>query len=67
MLYLKVRGFAHFSFRSEYHWEEDYGDDINNQLDATILVFNKAHQLNMFRTMITPVFRSTRLFLQLVV
>ena len=43
-------------------------NNINNQLDATITVFiNNTHQLNVFRAMISPILRSTRLCLQLVV
>ena len=43
-------------------------NNINSQLDATIMVFvNNRNQLNMFRTMISPILRSTRLCLQLVI
>jgi len=43
-------------------------DNTNNQLDATVMVFiNDPNQLNMFRAMISPILRSTRLCLQLVV
>jgi len=47
-----------------YHWY----NYINSQLDATITNFvNNYNQLNMFRTIISPILRSTRLCLQLVV
>jgi len=40
--------------------------NINSQLDATLMVFiNNPNQLNMFRAMISPILRSTRLCLQL--
>jgi len=43
-------------------------NNINNQLDSTITVFIiNPNQLNTFRAMISPILRSTRLFLQLVV
>jgi len=43
-------------------------NNINSQLDATITNFidNYSH-LNMFRAIISPILRSTRLCLQLVV
>jgi len=42
--------------------------DINNQLDAKITNFvDNYNQLNMFRAIISPILRSTRLCLQLVV
>ena len=43
------------------HWY----NNINNKLDATIMAFiNNPNQLNMFRAMISPILRSTRLCLQ---
>jgi len=43
-------------------------NNINSQLDATITNFiDSYNQLNMFRTIISPILRSTRLCLQLVV
>jgi len=43
-------------------------NDINNQLEATITNFIDSYiQLNMFRTIISPILRSTRQCLQLVV
>jgi len=43
-------------------------NNINNQTDATIMLFiNNLNQFNMFRAMISPIIRSTRLCLQLVV
>ena len=43
-------------------------NNINSQLDATITNFiGKYNQLNMFRTIISSILRSTRLCLQLVV
>ena len=43
-------------------------NDINSQLDATITNFiDKYNQLNTFRTIISPILRSTRLCLQLMV
>ena len=42
--------------------------NINSQLDATIANFiDNYNQLNMFRAIISPILRSTRLCLQLVV
>ena len=47
-----------------HHWY----NNINNQLDETIMVFiNNPNHLNMFRVMISPILRSIRLCLQLVV
>jgi len=47
-----------------HHWY----NNINNQLDATITVFiNNPYQLNMFRAIISPILRITRLCLRLVV
>ena len=47
-----------------HHWY----NNINNQLDATIRIFiNNPNQLNMFRAIISPILRSTRLCLQLAV
>ena len=47
-----------------HHWYSN----INSQLDATITNFiNNCNQLNMFRLIISPILRSTRLCLQLVV
>jgi hypothetical protein len=47
-----------------HHWYSD----INSQLDATKTSFiDNCNQLNMFRTIISPIPRSTRLCLQLVV
>jgi len=41
---------------------------MNNQLDATITNFvDNYNQLNMFRAIISPILRSTRLCLELVV
>ena len=42
-------------------------NNIDNKLDATIAVFNNSNQLIMFRATISPILRSTRLCLQLVV
>jgi len=43
-------------------------NNINSQLDATITHFiDNYNQLNMFRATISPILRSTRLCLQLVV
>ena len=43
-------------------------NNINNQLDATIKNFiDNYNRLNMFRAIISPILRSTRLCLQLVV
>jgi len=43
-------------------------NNINSQLGATITTFiDNYNQLNMFRAIISPILRSTRLFLQLVV
>ena len=40
-------------------------NNINNQLYATIVVFiNNPNQLSMFRAMLSPILRSTRLCLQ---
>jgi len=42
--------------------------NINSQLDATITNFiDNYNQLNMFRAIISPILRSTRLCLQLVI
>jgi len=42
--------------------------NLNNQLDATITNFiDNFSQLNMFRVIISPIFRRTGLCLQLVV
>ena len=47
-----------------HHWY----DNMNSQLDATITNFiDNYNQLNMFRAIISPILRSTRLCLQLVV
>jgi hypothetical protein len=46
---------------------DDFQGNTDNQLDATIKVYNNSNQLNMFRAMISPIFRSIRLCLQLVV
>jgi len=47
-----------------HHWYKN----INSQLDATIANFiDNYNQLNMFRAIISPILRSTRLCLQLVV
>ena len=47
-----------------HHWY----NNINSQLDATITNFiDNYNQLNVFRAIISPVLRSTRLCLQLVV
>jgi hypothetical protein len=42
-------------------------NNIDNQLDAKITVINNSNQLDMFRATISPIFRSIRLCLQLVV
>ena len=42
-------------------------NNIDNQLDATITFINNSDQLNMFRAIISPILRSTRLCLQFVV
>jgi len=43
-------------------------NNTNNQLDATITNFiDDYNQLNMFRAIISPILRSTRLCLQFVV
>jgi len=43
-------------------------NNINSQLDATITNFiDNYNRLNMFRAIISPILRSTRLCLQLVV
>jgi len=43
-------------------------NNINSQLDATITNFiDNYNQLNMFQAIISPILRSTRLCLQLVV
>ena len=43
-------------------------NNVNSQLDATITNFiDNYNQLNMFRSIISPIIRSTRLCLQLVV
>jgi hypothetical protein len=43
-------------------------NNIDNQLDATIMFINNSNHLKMFRAMISPIFRAlTRLCLQLVV
>jgi len=43
-------------------------NDINSQLDATITnLFDNYNQLSMFRAIILPILRSTRLCLQLMV
>ena len=43
-------------------------NNINSQLDATITNFiDNYNQLKMFRAIISPILRSTRLCLQLVV
>ena len=48
---------------SVHHWY----NKINNQLDATITNFTDNYkQLKMFRAIIPPILRSTRLCLQLV-
>jgi len=39
----------------------------NNQLDATMTVYYNFNQLEMFRAIVSPILRSTRLCLQLVV
>ena len=41
-------------------------NNINKQLDATIITINNFNQLNTFRAIISPILRSTRLCLQLV-
>jgi len=47
-----------------HHWY----NNINSQLDATLTNFiDNYNQLNMFRAIISPILRSTRLCLQLVV
>jgi len=44
------------------------GNNINSQIDATITNFiDNYSQLNMFRAIISPILRSTRLCLQRVV
>jgi len=64
--------FAKFHFQISY-WRESLKqvpryNNINNQVDVTITFFiNNPNQLNMFRAMISPIFRSTRLCLQIVV
>ena len=43
-------------------------NNINSQLDATVINFiNNFNQLNMFQAIISPILRSTRMCLQLVV
>jgi len=43
-------------------------NNVNGQIDATITnVIDNFNQLNVFRTIISPILRSTRLCLQLVV
>jgi len=43
-------------------------NNINSQLDATVTKFiDNYNQLNMFRAIISPILRTTRLYLQLVV
>ena len=45
-----------------------YFNNINSQLDATIIILlANFNQLNIFRAIISPILRSTRLCLQLVV
>ena len=47
---------------------KNMNNNINNQLDATITDFiDNYNQINMFRAIISPVLRSTRMCLQLVV
>ena len=36
-------------------------NNIDNQIDATITAINNSSQLNMFREIILPIFRTTRL------
>jgi len=41
---------------------------MNSQLDATVTnIIDNYNQLNMFRAIVLPIFKSTRLCLQLVV
>jgi len=50
------------------YWAVSRHNNINSQLDVTITnLIDNYNQLNMFRAIISPIIRSTRLCLQLVI